>query len=44
MTLITVKTIILVSGPLIGVFLQLARKCQGSFVLDLHQDLIDWGI
>ena len=44
MVVITVKVVVLVSSPLIGVSLQLAGKCQGSFILDLHQDLVDWGI
>ena len=43
MTMVTVEAAVFVSGPLIGIFLQLAEKCQGSFVFDLHQDLIDWG-
>ena len=43
MTVITMKVVVLVSGPLIGVSLQLAEKCQGSFFLDLHQDLVDRG-
>ena len=43
MTVITVKTAILVSGPLIEISFQLARKFQGSFVLDLHQDLVNRG-
>ena len=38
---ITVETTVLVFGPLTGVFLQLARPCQGCLVLDLHQDLIN---
>ena len=47
MVVITVETAVLVSRPFIRVSLQLARKGQGSFVLNLHQDLIDrdsqWG-
>ena len=43
MTVIKVKAAVLVFGPLIGVFLQLFGTCYGSFVLDLHQDLVDWG-
>ena len=41
MTVIMVKAAVLVSGPFIRVSFQLAGKCQGSFVLDLHQDLVD---
>ena len=37
------KVAILVSRPLIGVSLQLVGKCQGSFVLNLYQDLVDRG-
>jgi len=44
MTMIMMETAVLVSRPLAGVSLQLARECQGSFVLDLHQDLINWGV
>ena len=43
MTMVTVEAAILVSRPLIRISLQLARKGQGSFVLDLHQDLVDQG-
>ena len=43
MTMVTVKATILVSKPLIRISLQLAEKCQSSFVFDLHQDLVDWG-
>ena len=43
MTVITMKMTVLVFGPLIGVSLQLTEKCQGFFVLDLHQDLVDRG-
>ena len=43
-TMITMKTVVLVFGPLTEVSLQLAKKHQGSFVLYLHQDLIDRGI
>ena len=42
-TVITVKATVFISRPLTRVSLQLARKCQFSFILDLHQDLIDWG-
>ena len=42
-TVITIKAAILVSRPLIGVSLQLVGKCQGSFVLNLYQDLVDRG-
>ena len=43
MTVITVGAIILVSRPLIRISLQLARKGQSSFVLNLHQDLVNPG-
>ena len=43
MTMILMRTTILVSGPLAGISLQLARLRQGRVVLDLHHDLIDWG-
>ena len=43
MTVVIVKATVLISGPFIGVSLQLARECQGFFVLDFHQDLVDWG-
>ena len=43
MTVVTMEVAILVSRPFIRISLQLARKCQGSFVLDLHQDLVDRG-
>jgi len=36
MTMITVETTVLVFRPLIRISLQLARKGQGSFVLNLH--------
>ena len=39
-TVVTVETTILVSGSLGWIALQLPWKCQGSFVLDLHQYLI----
>ena len=41
-TVITAKATVLISGPFTRISLQLARKCQFSFILDLHQDLIDW--
>ena len=44
MTVVTVETTVLVSGPLSRVSLWLAKKCQGSFNLDLHQDLISRGV
>ena len=44
MIVVAVETTILIFGPLARVSLQLARECQGSFILDLHQDLINWGI
>ena len=43
MTVITMEAVVLVSRPLIRISLQFARKNQGSFVLNLHQDLVDWG-
>ena len=47
MAVITMETAILISRPLIRVSLQLTRKGQGSFVLNLHQYLVDrssqWG-
>ena len=42
-TVITVEMAVLVSRPLIRVSLQFTRKGQGSFVLNLHQDLVDQG-
>ena len=44
MTVVTVETTILVSEPFARVSLYLARECQGPFVLDLHQDLINRGV
>ena len=41
--MILMKTTILASGPFVGISLQLARPRQGRVVLDLHQELIDWG-
>lgn len=41
--MVTVKAAVPVSEPLIGVSLQVARKCQGPIVLDLHLDLVDQG-
>ena len=43
MIVVTVKTAVLVSEPLIGIPLQLAEECQDSFIFDLHQDLVDRG-
>ena len=43
LTVILMKTTILVSGPLIRISFQLARPHLGCVVLDLHRDLIDWG-
>ena len=37
------KIAILVSGPLVGISLQLARPRLGCIVLDLHQYLINRG-
>ena len=44
MTVVEVETTVLVSRPFARVSLQLAKECQGSFILDLHQDLINWGV
>ena len=41
MTVITVEAAILVSRPFIETSFQRAGKCQGSFVFDVHQDLVD---
>ena len=41
--MIMVEMALLVSRPLIRVSLQLAKKGQGSFILNLHQDLDDQG-
>ena len=41
---IAVETVVLVSRPFAGVSLQLAYECQGPFVLDLYQDLINRGV
>ena len=43
MTVVMVEAAVLVSRPFIRISLQLARKCHGSFILDLHQDLVDRG-
>ena len=43
MIVVTVEAVVLVSGSLIRISLQLAGKCQGSFVIDLHQDLVNLG-
>ena len=43
-TVITVEMTIFVFGRLAKVSLQLAKERQGSFIFDLHQDLINWGI
>ena len=43
MNVIPMKMAILVSGPLTGISLQLARRHQGCVVLDLYQDLINRG-
>ena len=42
--MIVVETTVLVSRPLTRVSLQLAKECRGSFVFDLHQDLINRGV
>ena len=43
MIVVMVKTAILVSRPLTRISFKITRKCQGSFILDLHQDLVDRG-
>jgi len=43
MAVITMEAVVLVSKPLIRIPLQLAGKSQGSFVLNLHQNLVDRG-
>ena len=43
MTMVTVEATILIPRSFIGISLQLVGECQGSFVFNLHQDLIDWG-
>ena len=36
MIVVVVETTVLVSRSFVRVSLQLAKECQGSFVLDLH--------
>ena len=43
MIVFMVETAILVSRPLIRISFQFVGKGQGSFVLNLHQDLADRG-
>ena len=43
MIVVTVKTAVLVSEPLIGIPLQLVEECQDSFIFYLHQDLVNRG-
>ena len=43
MTMITVEMAVLVSRSLLRISVQLTKRGQGSFVLDLHQDLVDRG-
>ena len=43
MTVISMKTTILVSGPLAGISLQFAKPRQGRIILDLQQYLINRG-
>ena len=43
MAVVAVESAILVSRPLIKVSLQLSWKGQGSFILNLYQDLVDRG-
>ena len=44
MAMIAEETAVLVSKPFARISLQLAKECQGSFVLDLLQDLINQGV
>ena len=44
MAVIVVEMAILFYRPLARVSLQLDRECQGPFVLDMHQDLINQGV
>ena len=44
MAVIVVESAIFIPGPLARISFQLAGECQGPFVFDLHQDLIDRGI
>ena len=44
MIVVAVEMTVFVSGPVARVSLQLAKECQGSFILDLYQDLINRGI
>ena len=41
---IMVESAIFIPGPLARISFQLAGECQGPFVFDLHQDLINRGI
>ena len=41
---ISVEMAIFIPGSLAGISLQFARECQGPFVFNLHQDLINRGI
>ena len=41
MAVITVEAVVFVSRPFIRISFQLTGKVQGSFVLNLHQDLVD---
>ena len=43
-SMISVETTIFIPGSLTGISLQFAGECHGSFVFDLHQDLINQGI
>ena len=44
MAVIVVESAIFIPGPLARISFQLAGECQGPFVFDLHQDLINRGI
>jgi len=44
MIVVMVKIAILVSRPLTRISFKITKKCQGSFILDLHQDLVDRAI
>ena len=43
-SMISVEMTIFVPGFLTGISLQFAGECHGSFIFDLHQDLINRGI
>ena len=43
MAVITVEATVLIPRPFIKISLQLAEKDHGSFILNLHQNLVDQG-